>query len=84
MEHTITYIPSRGHPVFAERMVRTFKEKLDKQIKPDKQWTDLIYPIVLTYTHKLVHSTAEFTPNDARKESNEVMTYINMNMQGNT
>ena len=22
-EHHITYIPSRGHPVFAERMIRT-------------------------------------------------------------
>ena len=46
MENHITYIPSRGHPVFAERMIITFKEMLDKQMKPDKQWTDLIYPIV--------------------------------------
>ena len=84
MEHHITYIPSRGHPVFAERMIRPFKEMLDKRIRPDEQWTNLIYPIVLTYTPKLVHSTKEFTPIDAIKESNEVMTVINMNKKGNT
>ena len=44
-EHHITYIPSRVHPVFAERMIRTFMEMLDKRIKPDQQWTELIYPI---------------------------------------
>ena len=45
-EHHITYIPSRGHPVFAERKVRTFREMLDKRIKPHEQWTDLINPIL--------------------------------------
>ena len=45
MEHHITYIPSRGHPVFAERMIRTFREMLDKRIMPDEQWADLIYSI---------------------------------------
>ena len=41
-EHHITYIPSRGHPVFAERMIRTFREMLDKMIKLDQQWADLM------------------------------------------
>ena len=44
-EHHITYIPSRGHPVFAERTIRTCREMLDKRIKPDEQWADLIYQI---------------------------------------
>ena len=70
-EHHITDIPSRGHPVFAERMIRTFREMLDKRIKPGQDWTGLIYPILLTYNYKLVHSATEFTPNDARKETNE-------------
>ena len=38
-EHHITYIPSRGHPVFADRMIRTFRGVLDKRTKPDEQWT---------------------------------------------
>ena len=59
-------------------MVRAFREMLDKRIKPDEQWADLIYPILLTFTKKLVHSSTEFAPNDAIKESNDVMPYINM------
>ena len=80
-EHHITYIPSRGHPVFAERMIRTFREMLDKRITPGEDRTGLIYPILLTYNNKLVHAATEFTPNDARKETNELMTYINMKMK---
>ena len=79
IEHHITYIPSRGHPVFAERTIKTFREMLYNKIKLDQQWTDLIYPI-LTDNNKLAHLTTEFTPNDARKETNELMTYINMKM----
>ena len=37
---TITYIPSKGHTMFAERMTKTFREMLGKRIKPDQQWTD--------------------------------------------
>ena len=44
----IAYAPSRGHPVFAERMIKSFREMLDKRIKPNQQWTDVIYQISLT------------------------------------
>ena len=47
-EHHISYIPSRGRPVFAERMIRTCREMLGKRIKLGQQWTDLIYPVLLT------------------------------------
>ena len=80
-EQHITYIQSIGNPVFGERMIRTFREMLDKRIKPDEQWADLIYPVLLTYTNNLVHSTTEFRPNHAREESSEAMTNINMLMQ---
>ena len=60
-------------------MVITFREMLYKRIKPDDQWADLIYPILFTFTHKLVHSTTEFTPNDARKEYYESVPNMNMN-----
>ncbi|MFM7986609.1 MAG: hypothetical protein ACKPKO_45570 [Candidatus Fonsibacter sp.] len=29
-----TYIPTQGHPHMVERMIRTFKDMLDKRIKP--------------------------------------------------
>ena len=77
MEHNITYIPSRGHPVFAEIKIRTFRDMLDKRVNTDQQWTELIYPIILTVKTKLVHSETEFMPSDAtRQESNEFMTNI--------
>ena len=45
-EHKITYVPSRGHPVFAERMIRIFREMSDKRIKPGQQWIGLIYQYI--------------------------------------
>ena len=44
----IAYAPSRGHPVFAERMIKSFREMLDKRIKPNQQWAEVIYQMLLT------------------------------------
>ena len=54
-------------------MISTFREMLDKIIKPGQQWTDLIYPILLTYSNKLAHSSTDFTPKEARTHENELM-----------
>ena len=60
VENNITYIPTKTHPYFAERMILTFKTMLDKILENDKesnvQWTKYIYPILLTYNNKMVHS----------------------------
>ena len=79
-QHKITYIPTKGHPHMVERMIRTLKDMLDKRITPGMQWTELIYPILLTYNNKLIHSTIQQTPNNARKEENELETYINIKL----
>ncbi|MFM7984916.1 MAG: hypothetical protein ACKPKO_36905 [Candidatus Fonsibacter sp.] len=65
--HKITNIPTKGQPHMVERMIRTFKDMLDKRIKPGMQWTELIYPILLTYNNKIIHLTIQQTPNNARK-----------------
>jgi len=84
-EHNITFIPTRTHPYFAERMILTFKTMLDKRLENEKdktvQWTDYIYPILLTYNHKLVHSATGFTPEEAKKPDNFLNSYINMKMK---
>ena len=54
---------------------------LDKRLKPNQQWTDLIYQILLDPNNKLVHSTTELTPSDAKKPSSELMTNINMKLK---
>jgi hypothetical protein len=64
-------------------MIRTFREMLDKRIIPGQQWTDLIYPILLTYSNNMVHSSTDFSPKDAPKRENELMAYINMRMKAN-
>ncbi|MFM7980825.1 MAG: hypothetical protein ACKPKO_16060 [Candidatus Fonsibacter sp.] len=66
-QHKITYIPTKGHPHMVERMIITFIYMLDKRIKLGMQWTELIYPIYLTYNNKLIHSTIQQTPNNAIK-----------------
>ena len=62
-------------------MIRTFTEMLDKRIKPNQQWTGLIYPILLTDNNKLVHSGPIVTPRDAGKSTTELMAYINMKLK---
>ena len=60
---------TRGHPAFAERFIRTFKDKLFKRVEVDEKkgkenidWTDYILEIMLTYNNKDVHSSTGQTP----------------------
>ena len=66
-------------------MVLTFKTMLDKRLDNEKhtnvQWTKYIYPILLTYNNKMVHSSTGLTPNDARKPQNELTVYLNMTLK---
>ena len=66
---------TRGHPAFAERFIRTFKDKLFKRVEHDEkkgkaniQWVDYIFEIMITYNNKDVHSATGLTPSEARKE----------------
>jgi hypothetical protein len=49
--------------------------------KENIQWTDYIYPILLTYNNKMKHSAIGMTPNEARKPENELEAYVNMKMK---
>ena len=80
-ENKISMHYSRGHPVFAERFIGTFKSMLDKRIKPGQQWTDFIYPILLTDNSKLIHSATEMTPKATTKPENELNAYVNMQLK---
>jgi hypothetical protein len=76
---------TRGHPALAERFVRTFKDMLFKRVENDEkkgrinlQWTDYILEIMLTYNSKDKHSSTNMTPNEARKDRNELKARINV------
>ena len=65
---------TRGHPAFAERFIRTFKDAPFKRVdayekggKQNIQWTDYIFEITLTYNNKNKHSSTGMTPNEAKK-----------------
>ena len=76
---------TRGHPAFAERFIKTYKDMLFKRVEADEkaekqniQWTDYNLEIVLTYNDKMKHSATGMTPNQARKEKNEFRAMLNV------
>ena len=81
----ITLHRTRGHPAFAERFIRTYKDMLFKRVEADEKkgrehikWTDYNLEIMLTYNDKMKHSATGMTPNQARKEKNEFRAMINV------
>ena len=79
---------TRGHPAFAERFIRSFKDMLFKRVEADEkkgkaniQWTDYIFEILLTYNNKNVHSTTKFTPSEAKKPKDEFEVKLNISLQ---
>ena len=78
---------TRTHPAFAERFIRTFKNMLFKRVEADEkkgkdniQWTDYIFEIMITYNNKMVHSSTDLTPQEARKPENELKVKANIAM----
>ena len=78
---------TRGHPAFAERFIKTYKDKLFKRVEADKkkgkeniQWTDYNFEILLTYNNKDIHSSHNLTPRDARLPKNELKVKLILSM----
>jgi hypothetical protein len=83
-DEKIKHIITRSHAWFAERAIRTFKEMLYKRIEGSKekniQWKDFINEILITYNHKLKHSSTNHTPYEAKNNKNELNVKISMLM----
>ena len=45
-----------------------------------KRWVDVLYPMLLTYNRRMVHSATKFTPNEAVKESNKMDVKLNLEL----
>ena len=76
---------TRGHPAFAERFIRTYKDMLFKRVEADEKkgrehikWTDYNLEIMLTYNDKMKHSATGMTPKEARKDKNEFRAMLNV------
>ena len=80
---------TRGHPNFAERGIRTFKDKLFKRVEADEktrerkniQWTDYIFEIVLTYNNKDKHSATGMAPKEGAMKRNEFKVKTSIELQ---
>ena len=46
-----------------------------------KPWTDLLYQVLLTYNHKMVHSATKMTPHDAKQKVNELNVKMNLELK---
>ena len=53
----------------------------DKRAKPGQPCTKLVYPALLTYNSKLVHSATEHTQNEASKEANQLYVQLNLKLK---
>ena len=87
-EQKIALHRTRSHPAFSERGIRTFKDALFKRVEYDEkqgkqniEWTDYVFPILLTYNTKNIHSATGLTPAEARKPKNEVKAKLNMTIK---
>ena len=76
IQHTITL----SHPAYSERAIRTIKAEIYKrvQLPSDTNWNDLLYPILLKYNHKSIHSGTGFTPAEAAKPQHHFLVMCNM------
>ena len=78
---------TRGHPAFAERAIRTFKDSLYKRVENDEkkgkaiQWTDYIHEIILTYNNGIKHTSHGLTPSEARKPKHQLEVSLNLGMK---
>jgi len=79
-DENINHIITLSHPAYSERAIRTIKNEIYKRVKlpSDKNWSELLYPILLKYNYKSIHSGTGFTPVEAEKRHNHFNVKFNM------
>jgi hypothetical protein len=55
--------------------------RIDQGKVENPQWVDFVYPIMLTYNNKMVHSSIKMTPSEATKPSNAIDAKANIELQ---
>ena len=81
-DEKIRHLTTLGHAPVAERQIRTMKDMIYKRIEyTKKEWWEVIYPVLLTYNKKMVHSVTKHTPEEALKPSNKSMVKFNLELK---
>ena len=80
-DNDIRHLTTLSHAPVAERQIRTIKNMIYKRYEHDpKPWHELLYPVLLTYNNKLVHSVTKFTPADAMKPQNKFTIKLHLEL----
>ena len=78
-DNDIRHLTTNSHAGVVERFIRTLKNMINDRVKYYKKpWYDFLFPSLLTYNNKLVHSATKHTPNEARKEKNKFNVRLNL------
>jgi hypothetical protein len=78
-DNNIRWLYTTTHAGVVERLIRTIKNYIYKRAEHYKKpWWEYIYPSMLTYNHKSVHSVTKLTPADATKQKNELHVRVNL------
>ena len=78
----VRHLTTLGHAPVAERQIRTMKSMIYKRIEHTEQnWWEVLYPVLLTYNNKLVHSVTKFTPAEAMNPRNTAMVKFNLELK---
>ena len=78
-DNDIRWLYTNTHAGVVERLIRTIKNYIYKRAEHFKKpWHEFIYPSMLTYNNKSIHSVTKHTPNDARKPANEFQVILNL------
>ena len=80
-DNHIRHLTTLSHAPVAERQIRTIKNMIYKRYEHEpKPWHELLYAVLLTYNHKLVHSVTKFTPADAMKPQNKFTIKLHLEL----
>ena len=79
----INHVITLSHAPVAERSIRTIKSEIYKRVKipSETKWSELLYPVILKYNNKSVHSSTGFTPALAEHKSNHLNVKLNPEMK---
>lgn len=78
----IRHLTTLGHAPVAERQIRTIKDMIYKRIEhTKKEWFEVLYPVLLTYNKKMVHSVTKHTPEHALRPSNTAIIKFNLELK---
>ena len=80
-DNNIRHLTTLSHAPVAERQIRTIKNMIYKRYEHEaKPWHELLYPVLLTYNNKLVHSVTKFTPADAMKPQHKFTIKLHLEL----